>query len=199
MKRVLKHLLWIVPAILVIAVASLATYAATTRSADTRYHAKLQKTIQVSSNSFKAGQEMPVEFSCRGKSTAPDITWTYPAQGTKSYALIAMDWDAPSLSLRLFPVTHWILYNIPPQTIQIPEGFTNAALATQKIVPGLNIAGQPGYMAPCPPLGTHRYEFRIYALDVDQIQPASNDRAGVLKAMDGHILGYGELVGLKSP
>ena len=199
MKRVLKHLLWIVPAILVIAVASLATYAATKRSADARYHAKLQKTIQVSSNSFKADQEMPVDFSCSGKSTAPDITWTYPAQGTKSYALIAMDWDAPSLSLRLFPVTHWILYNIPPQTIQIPEGSTNAALATQKIVPGLNIAGQPGYMAPCPPLGTHRYEFRIYALDVDQIQPASNDRAGVLKAMDGHILGYGELVGLKSP
>jgi len=199
MKRVLKHLLWIVPAILVIAVASLATYAATTRSADARYHAKLQKTIQVSSNSFKADQEMPVDFSCRGKSTAPDITWTYPAQGTKSYALIAMDWDAPSPSLRLFPITHWILYNIPSQTIQIPEGSTNAALATQKIVPGLNIAGQPGYMAPCPPLGTHRYEFRIYALDVDQIQPASNDRAGVLKAMDGHILGYGELVGLKSP
>ena len=98
MKRVLKHLLWIVPAILVIAVASLATYAATKRSADARYHAKLQKTIQVSSNSFKADQEMPVDFSCSGKSTAPDITWTYPAQGTKSYALIAMDWEPAIVS-----------------------------------------------------------------------------------------------------
>src|SRR5437667_7554680 len=167
MKRVLKHLLWIVPAILVIAVASLATYAATTRSSDARYHAKLQKTIQVRSNSFKSEQEMPVEFSCKGKSTAPDITWTYPAEGTKSYALIAMDWDAPSPSLRLFPVTHWILYNIPPQTIQIAEGSTNAALSSKKIVPGLNIAGELGYLPPCPPLGTHRYEFRVYALDVD--------------------------------
>src|SRR5881296_1834452 len=128
MKRVLKHLLWIVPAILVIAVASLATYAATTRSADARYHGKLQKTIQVSSNSFKADQEMPVDFSCRGKSTAPDITWAYPAEGTKSYALIAMDWDAPSPSLRLFPVVHWVLYNIPADRNDIPENSTNASL-----------------------------------------------------------------------
>src|SRR5207237_6578342 len=133
--------LWIVPAILLIAVSVLAAYAAITRSADSGYHAKLKKTIQVRSNSFKSEQEMPVEFSCKGKSMAPDITWTYPAEGTKSYALIAMDWDAPSPSLRLFPVTHWILYNIPPQTIQIPEGSTNTALADKKIAPGLNIAG----------------------------------------------------------
>ena len=199
MKRILKHLLWIIPLILVIAVVSLAAYAATARSADANYHSKLQKTIQVSSNSFQNDQEMPAEFSCKGKATAPGIQWTNPPDGAKSYALIAMDWDAPSPSLRLFPVVHWVLYNIPPQTRGIPQGSTNADLTQDKIIPGLNIAGQPGYMAPCPPLGTHRYEFHVYALDVDGIQPASNDRAGVMKAMDGHVLGYGELVGLKSP
>src|SRR5207244_9673383 len=134
------------------------------RSADARYHAKLQKTIQVWSNSFKTEQEMPVEFSCKGKSMAPDITWTHPLEGTKSYALIAMDWDAPSPRLRLFPVVHWVLYNIPADRNDIPENSTNASLTRMKIVPGLNVAGQPGYMAPCPPLGTHRYEFRVYAL-----------------------------------
>jgi Raf kinase inhibitor-like YbhB/YbcL family protein len=199
MKRILKHLLWIVPSLLVIAVVSLAAYAATARSGDVTYHAKLQKTIQVSSKSFQNDQEMPVEFSCKGKSMAPAIKWTNPPDGTKSYALIAMDWDAPSPSLRLFPVVHWVLYNIPTEMTEIPEGSTNAYLTRSKIVPGLNIAGEPGYMAPCPPLGTHQYVFHVYALDADQIQPASNDRAGVMKAMEGHVLGFGELVGLKSP
>ena len=118
---------------------------------------------------------------------------------TKSYGLVTMDWDAPSPRLRLFPVVHWVLYNIPGDRTEIPEGSTNAYLERERIVPGLNIAGQPGYMPPCPPLGTHRYEFRVYALDVDQLRPASNDKAGVMKAMEGHILSYGELVGLKSP
>src|SRR6266850_1816858 len=153
MKRILKHLLWIIPSILVIAVVSLAAYAATARSADVNYHSRLQKTIQVSSNSFQNEQEMPVEFSCKGKSTAPDIKWTNPPEGAKSYALIAMDWDAPSPSLRLFPVVHWVLYNIAPGRTEIPQGSTNADLTQDKIVPGLNIAGEVGYMAPCPPLG----------------------------------------------
>jgi len=199
MKRVLKHLLWIIPSILVLAIVSLAAYAATARNADANYHNKLQKIIQVSSKSFQSGQEMPLEFSCRGTSTAPAIQWANVPAGTRSYALIAMDWDAPSPRVRLFPVVHWILYNIPRDTMEIPQGAANVDLTRNNIVPGLNIAGQPGYMAPCPPLGTHRYEFRVYALDVDQLQPSSNDRAGVMKAMEGHLLGYGELVGLKSP
>jgi Raf kinase inhibitor-like YbhB/YbcL family protein len=199
MKRALKHLLWIIPAVLVIAVVSLTAYTAMTRSADRDYHAKLQKNVQVSSKSFQNDQEMPVDFSCKGKATAPAIQWTRPADGTKSYALITMDWDAPSPSLRLFPITHWVLYNIPADMTEIPEGSTNADLMQKKIVPGLNIAGQPGYAAPCPPMGTHHYEFRIYALDTEQLQPASNDRAGLLKSMEGHVLGYGELVGLKAP
>src|SRR2546428_13972390 len=174
MKRVLKHLLWIIPSIPVIAVVSLASYAAMARSTDSSYHSKLQTTIQVSSKSFQNEQEIPVEFSCKGKATAPAIQWTKP-DGAKSYALITMDWDAPSPSLRLFPITHWVLYNIPPDTAEIPEGSTNADLTQKKIVPGLNIAGQPGYAAPCPPMGTHHYEFRIYALDTDQIHPASNE------------------------
>jgi Raf kinase inhibitor-like YbhB/YbcL family protein len=196
MKRILKHLLWIIPAIILIVVVSLASYAAMARSADHAYHSKLQKTIQLSSRSFQNEQEMPVQYSCKGASTAPALQWTKPADA-KSYALITMDWDAPSPNLRLFPITHWVLYNIPADMMEIPEGATNADLERSNVVPGLNIAGQPGYAAPCPPLGTHRYEFRVYALDTERIQPGSNDRTGVLKAMEGHVLGYGELVGLK--
>ena len=197
MKRILKHLLWIVPLIVVIAVVTLVAYAATARSADATYHSKLQKTIQVSSKSFENEQEMPLEFSCKGDARAPDVKWTNPPGNTKSYALIMMDWDAPSPSLRLFPIVHWVLYNIPAETTEIPKGSTNADLGAKKIVPCINIGGGPGYMAPCPPLGTHRYEFRVYALDVEQLRPASKNKADVMKAMEGHILGYGELAGLK--
>jgi Raf kinase inhibitor-like YbhB/YbcL family protein len=199
MKRILKHLLWIIPLIIVIVVISLVAYAATARRSDIRYHSKLQKRLQVSSNSFQDEQEMPTDFSCRGRAMAPNIQWTGAPAGTKSYALIAMDWDAPSPRLRLFPVVHWVLYNIPADTGEIPQNSTNASLTPRNIVSGLNISGQPGYMPPCPPVGTHRYEFRVYALDVGSIQPSTKDKAGVMSAMDGHILSYGELVGLKRP
>src|SRR5437763_8812046 len=95
MNRVLKHLLWIIPAIIVILVISLASYAAMARSGDRDYHSKLQKTIQVSSKSFQNEQEIPVEFSCKCKATAPAIQCTKPADATRSFALITMHWDAP--------------------------------------------------------------------------------------------------------
>ena len=197
--RVLKHLLWVVPLIIVAAVVALLTYTAYARNHEREYHASLNKSLQVRSNDFQDGQDIPRRFTCRGDGVSPHLTWTGAPDATKSYAVITMDWDAPSPQVRLFPITHWVLYNIPADMTEIPEGSTNADLTQKKIVPGLNIAGQPGYAAPCPPMGTHHYEFRIYALDTDQIHPASNDRAGVLKSMEGHVLGYGELVGLKSP
>src|SRR3989454_3894046 len=172
MKKVLKHLLWIIPSILVLAIVSLAVYAASARSADALYHNKLQKTIQVSSKSFQSGQEMPLEFSCRGTSTAPAIQWMNAPDGTRSYTLIAMDWDAPSPRLRLFPIVHWVLYNIPREVNEIPEAATVASLNERKIVAAKNIAGAAEYAPPCPPLGQHQYVFHVYALDVDEIRPA---------------------------
>ena len=89
-------MLWIIPLIIVIVIISLVAYAATARSSDIRYHSRLQKTLRVSSNSFQDQQEMPADFSCRGRAMTPDIQWTGAPAGTNSYALIAMDWDAPS-------------------------------------------------------------------------------------------------------
>ena len=74
-----------------------------------------------------------------------------------------------------------------------------AYLEAHKIDVAANIAGATAYAPPCPPLGVHAYQFRVYALDVDQIRPATNTRAGVMAAMAGHILAYGELVGLRAP
>jgi Raf kinase inhibitor-like YbhB/YbcL family protein len=198
-KKILKHLLWIIPLIVLLAVVSLVAYAATARRADVRYHSRLSKTLQVSSDSFQHEQEMPVELSCRGRGIAPHIRWTAAPETTRSYALVAMDWDAPSPRLPLFAFVHWVLYDIPAVTTQIPANSNSNVLRQIGITPGLNSTRQPGYLPPCPPLDRHRYEFRVYALDLDRIAPASNDKPGVMQAIDGHILAYGELVGLKGP
>ena len=105
MKKILKHLAWIIPLVLVIAIVSLSLYAGSARRTDNGYHASLSKSLQVRSDSFQNDQEMPVEFSCRGAGVSPNIKWIGVPEA-KSYALIAMDWDAPSPSLRLFPVVH---------------------------------------------------------------------------------------------
>jgi Raf kinase inhibitor-like YbhB/YbcL family protein len=199
MKRIFKHLLWVIPLILLITVVSLAGYAANARGADRSYHSNIQNSIRVRSNNFQAEQEIPVEFSCKGAAISPHIRWDDRPSGARSYALVMMDWDAPFPNLRLFAVVHWVLYNIPQDVREIPQGVSTEELATQSIEAGWNMGGQPGYVAPCPPFGMHRYEFRVYALDVDRIQPASKTRADIMKAMEGHILAYGELAGWRKP
>ena len=198
MKRILKHLLWIIPSLIVVVILSAAGYSSYARSADARYHAGLAKSFQVTSANFQPDQEIPVEYSCKGAGSSPEIKWTGAPDGTKSYALLATDWDAPSPSLRLIAVSHWVLYNIPSEVNEVAEKATNDDLKKQNISVGLNIGGAEGYAPPCPPLGKHQYIFRVYALDVDKIQPASNNKAAVMDAMQGHILSYGELIGLKS-
>jgi hypothetical protein len=196
--KVLKHLLWLVPLLIVVAIVTLLTYTAYARNSEAGYHASLARSLEVSSNDFQPAQEIPARFSCSGAGVSPHVTWTGAPTSTKSYVLIAMDWDAPSPSLRLFPIVHWVLYNIPKEVNEIPEAATSASLNERKIMAAKNIAGAAEYAPPCPPLGQHQYVFHVYALDVDQIQPASNDKAGVMKAMAGHVLGYGELIGVKS-
>jgi Raf kinase inhibitor-like YbhB/YbcL family protein len=199
MKRILKHLLWILPAIILLAVVALAANAARTRNADNAYHQSLNRSIQVHSQDFEDNGDIPVQFSCRGEGISPEVNWSGAPAGTQSYALIATDWDVPTPSIRLFPVVHWVLFNIPKDLMQIAQHATNADLSTHGVTTGVNISGQTEYTGPCPPFGQHRYEFRVYALDVDKILPASGNKPDVLDAMTGHVLAFGELVGLKSP
>ena len=109
---------------------------------------------------------------------------------------MAMDWDGPSPALRLGNFTHWILYDIPPTVHEVKSAITTSVLNQQKIHVGNNSSDAAAYMPACPPIGKHRYVFRVYALDVEQIRPASPDRDAVMQAMQGHVLGFGEIVGL---
>jgi Raf kinase inhibitor-like YbhB/YbcL family protein len=196
--RRLKHLLWVVPLLLIAAAIVLSITTANAREADTSYHATLSRSIQVTSNDFGENMEMPEDLSCRGSGRAPHIAWSGGPAGVRSYVLLATDWDAPSPSLPLFAVPHWVVYNIPPDVKEIPANSTTAQLTQSNIAVGAGIGGEQEYIPPCPPLGQHRYEFRIYGLDIDRIEPASNNKDGVLAAIEGHVLGYGELVGLNT-
>ncbi len=194
-----KLLRRIVLAIVVLAAAVIAfayMRASSARDVDRAYHAALPKTVILHSISFGAGGEIPSSYTCKGEGVSPEVSWEGVPDKAQSYVLIATDWDGPSPRLRLGNFTHWILYNIPRDIHEIKSAAKPAELTQEKIEIGNNSSDAAVYAPPCPPLGKHRYVFRLYALDVPQLHPANRNRDGVMDAMTGHVLAYGEIVGL---
>ena len=141
-------------------------------------------TMKITSSAFHEGGSIPSKFTCDGSDTSPPMQITAIPSEAKSLVLIADDPDAPG---GLF--THWLVWNIPPQTSSIAEG--NAPKGVQ----GANDFGKSGYRGPCPPPGTHRYSFKIFALDRELELHAGAKRSQVDAAMKGHVIAQGELVG----
>jgi Raf kinase inhibitor-like YbhB/YbcL family protein len=193
--RYLKRALYGVLALLVLAAAVLPVLAWRERQADAAFHARIVRTLVVRSADFLPDADIPVASTCHGEARSPQLSWEGAPSGTRSYAILAIDSDAPSPAYRLNTFTHWVLYDIPPAVVQIDGAVTEGELRRLGIASGRNSGGETGFVAPCPPLGKHRYVFRVYALDVAALQAASARRAGVLEAMRGHVLAYGELVG----
>ena len=140
--------------------------------------------MKITSAAFQEGGNIPSKFTCAGSDTSPPLQITGVPSEAKSLVLIADDPDAPS---GLF--THWLVWNIPPQTNSIAEG------SAPKGVHGTNDFGKSGYKGPCPPPGTHRYSFKIFALDRELDLPSGARRSQVDAAMKGHVIAQGELVG----
>jgi Raf kinase inhibitor-like YbhB/YbcL family protein len=185
-------------AILIFAAAFIAVTivrASKARDADEAYHAALPKTLFVRSISFNGGADMSPSYTCKGEGVSPQISWDGVPENARSLVLIATDWDGPSPKFRLGNFTHWVLYNIPIEVPEIKSAVTSAELKRSNIDVGSNSSGAAAYMPPCPPLGKHRYVFRVYALDVPRIDPATPDRDGVMAAMKGRVLAYGDVVG----
>ena len=141
-------------------------------------------TMKITSSAFHEGANIPSKFTCDGSDTSPPLQIAGVPSGAKSLVLIVDDPDAPS---GLF--THWLVWNIPPQTNLIAEG------NTPKGVQGANDFGKSGYRGPCPPPGTHRYSFKIFALDRELDLRSGAKRSQVDAAMKGHVIAKGELVG----
>ena len=139
--------------------------------------------MKITSSAFQEGGNIPSKFTCDGSDTSPPLQITGVPSEAKSLVLIVDDPDAPG---GLF--THWLIWNIPPQTNSVGEG------SPPKGVQGTNDFGKSGYRGPCPP-GTHRYSFKIYALDRELDLRGGAKRSQLDAAMKGHVVAQGVLVG----
>jgi Raf kinase inhibitor-like YbhB/YbcL family protein len=150
--------------------------------------------MKLSSRAFSEQGEIPSLYTCQGKDVSPPLGWSGLPEGTKSLALIVDDPDAPDPAAPKRTWVHWVLYDIPPTTTGLDEAMTAARLppGTRE---GTNDWNRTGYGGPCPPIGRHRYFFKLYALDtvLPDLGPAR--KAELEKAMEGHVLAKTELVG----
>jgi Raf kinase inhibitor-like YbhB/YbcL family protein len=194
MPRALRYTL-VVIALLVAFVLYLQQKNNTTLNDELLYHTKIERTIKVTSPDFVNDGPMPAGCSAKGGNLSPALAWDNLPQGTRSLAIIASDYDAPSPNFRLFTITHWMLYNIRPNVMSVPQGVTASMLNELKISTGKNFSGDHAYTGPRPPFGVHNYYFRVYALDFSSLYLSNDNREELYHAMKGHILGYGELVG----
>ena len=143
--------------------------------------------MKITSSAFKNNSDIPAKYTCEGDNVNPELNFSDVPEGAKALALIVHDPDAP----RENGWTHWIVFNMAPDTSGIPENGTPASgiQATPDF-------GSPGYGGPCPPSGKHRYFFYLYALDTALDLDSEATRAEVEAAMEGHIMEKTELVGL---
>lgn len=141
----------------------------------------------LSSPAFVSDGVIPQVFTCDGENTSPELNWMHPPDGTRSFALIVDDPDAPDGTF-----THWVLFNIPAETQNLPIGDRETGVG------GRNDFQHEGYGGPCPPPnhGQHRYYFKLFALDVESLPlEAGAPRADLEKAMEGHVLEKAEVMG----
>lgn len=146
--------------------------------------------IQLISEAFSEGAMIPTRYTCDGEDVSPPLSWTELPPETGSFALICEDPDAP-----VGTWDHWVLFNIPASATGLPEAVSATATLDDGSVHGNNSWGRLGYGGPCPPGGTHRYIFSLFALDIKLDLKSGATKSGLLKAMEGHILARTRLMG----
>ena len=148
-------------------------------------------TMQLESSAFQNEGTLPQRFTCDGEDVSPSLSWSEPPAGTQSLVLIVDDPDAPGRTW-----DHWLLFNMPATLRSLPEGVPADGVVTGIGTHGTNSWNHLGYGGPCPPKGTtHRYFFRLYALDTTLDLGPSTNKSGLERAMKGHILAQAELMG----
>jgi Raf kinase inhibitor-like YbhB/YbcL family protein len=150
--------------------------------------------LTLSSTGFGSNAAIPRIHTCEGSDRSPALAWSGTPQGTRSLALIVDDPDAPDPAAPKVTWVHWVLYNIPASATSLPEG-AKPSLLPAGTREGLNDWKRTGYNGPCPPIGRHRYFFKLYALDTVLPDLKQPKKADLERAMKGHVLGTAELVG----
>jgi Raf kinase inhibitor-like YbhB/YbcL family protein len=147
--------------------------------------------IKVTSPAFAEGQMIPAEYTADGRNISPPLEWSPAPEGTVSIALINDDPDAP-----MGTWVHWVVYNIPADVTSLEENVLPSETLPNGAIHGTTDFGRIGYGGPAPPSGTHRYYFKVYALDTMLDLPARATKGQVESVMAGHILAYGQLLGM---
>ena len=148
--------------------------------------------FQIDSPAFKDQEKIPAKYTCDGEGISPPLVWTEIPKGTKSFALISDDPDAPAGTW-----VHWVLYDLPENNTQLQEGVEKSETLPMGAKQGMTDFKEVGYGPPCPPPGkSHRYFFKLYALNQPLSLPPKATKAELLVAMNGHVLAHAELAGL---
>lgn len=146
--------------------------------------------ITVTSAAFAEGEMIPRHHTCDGRDVSPPLQWSGIPQGAQSIALICDDPDAP-----MGTWVHWVLFNLPAEMSELSDAIPGTATLDNGALHGKNDFGRLGYGGPCPPGGTHRYFFKVYALDQKLSLDSGATKDQLLQAMEGHVLDEGQLMG----
>lgn len=146
--------------------------------------------MQITSSAFKEAESIPAKYTCDGENISPPLAWRDAPQNTKTFALIVHDPDAPAGDW-----VHWVLYHIPASVTELSEHAPPTESLPNGAMQGRNDFKKIGYGGPCPPSGTHRYYFRLYALDAALPLHAGATRQELEKAMRGHVIAEAALMG----
>jgi Raf kinase inhibitor-like YbhB/YbcL family protein len=150
-------------------------------------------TLVLTSPAFAAGGSMPREYTCDGGESSPPLTWSGAPAGTQSFAVIVDDPDVPDPAAPKRTWVHWVVWDLPPGTTHLEAGASGRLPGAGR--EGMNDSRGRGWDGPCPPIGRHRYVHKLYALDRMLGELRDPTKAGLLRAMQGHVLGSAELVG----
>ncbi|MDQ7011958.1 MAG: YbhB/YbcL family Raf kinase inhibitor-like protein [Mariprofundaceae bacterium] len=156
------------------------------------FHGGEAMALTLTSPAFERQGGIPSRYTCQGEDISPALAWSGVPDGTKSLVLIVDDPDAPDPAAPKMTWVHWLLYNLPTDAAGLAENVSTLPAGTLE---GTNDWKRTGYGGPCPPIGRHRYFFKLYALDTALPDLNEPDKAGLEKVMEGHVIESAELIG----
>jgi Raf kinase inhibitor-like YbhB/YbcL family protein len=196
--KLIKRVLIIILSLIIVAIIGRVVFVNIDQKKEFEYHSTIQKSIKLWSTDFESNGPIPIEYTGLGEELSPSLYWDNLPSETKSLVITTVDYDGPSPNFKIMTIDHWVLFNIDPSINHIDKGITLEELEEKGIKLGLNVNGEVGYVGPNPPMGTHKYYFRIYALSVPSLDLVKPSRADLMEKVKDNIIAYGELIGTYS-
>ncbi|MEL6671164.1 MAG: YbhB/YbcL family Raf kinase inhibitor-like protein [Bacteroidota bacterium] len=196
--KTLKRVLIAIPGLIILLIIARVAFVNFDQKKEFDYHSTIQKSIKLWSNDFESNGLIPTEYTGLGEELSPSLYWDNLPSGTESLVITTVDYDGPSPSFKLMTIDHWVIFNISPTINHLDKAVTLEEMEKQGMNLGLNINGEVGYVGPNPPMGIHKYYFRIYALSVPSVDLDKPSRTDLMEKIKDNIIAYGELIGTYS-